>query len=277
MRLNRYLAACGLGSRRGCETLVLDGRVSINGSLCQDLTRQIREGDQVKVDGRAFKPAPPQTIALFKPRGFVTTRKDELSRSTVYKILPEHFIDLHHVGRLDLDSEGLLILTRDGALAQQLTRPSAGIEKEYLITLDRSFDHQQHGSQLTEGIVLEEGRATAVSYLHLSPRRLQVVLKQGMKRQLRRMFAEMGYRIKKLVRVRIGCLPIGDLKPGRWRTLGDDEIQLLLRNLNRPAPTEKKKENPTVSRKRREKRTKISKDNHWRKAMPRKRVGGRKK
>ena len=229
MRLNRYLASCGLGSRRGCEQLVIEGRISINGSPCTDLSRRVGEDDRVQLDGRAVKPAPPQTVAFFKPRGLVTSHDDELGRNTIYNSLPEHLADLRHAGRLDLDSEGLLILTRDGALAQRLTRPSAGVEKEYLVTLDQAFDIR-HGERLTEGITLEEGLASAVSYMHLSPRRLQVVLTQGMKRQLRRMFDELGYRVRKLVRVRIGSLTIGDLKPGKWRSLDSREVDLLLRN-----------------------------------------------
>lgn len=232
MRLNRYLAACGLGSRRGCEKLILDGRITINDSLSTDLARRVEEDDHVKVDGRAVKPAPPQTIALFKPKGLVTTRNDEHGRNTIYETLPDHLSDLHHAGRLDLDSEGLLILTRDGELAQKLTRPSSGIEKEYLVTLDQAFDIR-HADKLTGGIHLEEGVATASSYIHLSPRRLQIVLTQGMKRQLRRMFGELGYQVKKLVRVRIGSLTIGKLNSGRWRPLESREIELLLRNPDR--------------------------------------------
>lgn len=251
MRLNRYLATCGLGSRRGCERLILDGRVTINGNPCTDLTSRVGEGDQVKVDGRAARPAPPQTVMLFKPRGLVTSRDDELGRNTVYDTLPDHLADLHHAGRLDLDSEGLLILTRDGALAQKLTRPSGGVEKEYLVTLDKAFDIR-HGSSLVEGIALDEGMASAVSFMHLSPRRLQVVLTQGMKRQLRRMFSELGYEVKKLVRVRIGGLTIGKLEPGRWRALEGREIELLLRNPTRRSEQRgaRNRRRPTSARRR---------------------------
>jgi 23S rRNA pseudouridine2605 synthase len=245
MRLNRFLASCGLGSRRGCEQLIRDGRVRINGDPCTELSRRVSADDLVTVDSRAVHPAPAQTVALFKTRGLVTSREDEHGRSTIYESLPAHLADLHHAGRLDRDSEGLLILTRDGSLSQRLTRPSAGIEKEYLVTLNHAFD-TQHGERLLEGIALEEGTASAASFIHLSPRRLQVVLTQGMKRQLRRMFEELGYQVKKLVRVRIGSMVIGTLKPGRWRALEDSEITLLQRNpVRRPTADGKRGQRPS--------------------------------
>jgi len=239
VRLNRFLASCGLGSRRGCEAIIKAARVSIDGEICTSLGARVNEGQMVKLDGRIVRPSPPQTIAFHKPKGLLCTHSDELGRDTIYAALPESFSDLRHVGRLDQESEGLLILTRDGDLANRLTHPSSKLEKEYLVTLDQPFEAQHHGDRLRHGIELEdEGKARAKSFLVLSPRRLQVVLTQGKKRQIRRMFEAIGYRVRKLVRVRIGSVEIGEkLQAGKWRALGSEELRALETNPDPLDPT----------------------------------------
>src|SRR6266404_2647269 len=140
MRLNRFLAAAGVGSRRHCDQLTAAGRVTINGKVCTDFSRQPAARDHVKVDGRLLHLDPPLTILLHKPAGFVSTRKDAHARDTIFDLLPQKFSKLFNVGRLDTQTEGLLFLTNDGGFAHQLTHPRYKIDKEYEVTLDRQWD-----------------------------------------------------------------------------------------------------------------------------------------
>ena len=158
MRLNRFLAAAGLGSRRSCDALIASGAVVINGHKIDQLATQVEDGDDVRVKGRPVRAALPVHILLNKPKGFVVTRSDERGRRTVYDLLPPEFSTLCHVGRLDKESEGLLLLTNDGALAQKLTHPSHEIEKEYEVTLDKPFE-AKHAEKLLRGFHIEGGRA----------------------------------------------------------------------------------------------------------------------
>src|SRR5258707_718649 len=209
MRLNRFLAAAGIGSRRHCDELIAAGRVTINGKACTDFSAQPGERDHVKVNGKLVPVAPPLTIMLHKPAGFVSTRKDPHGRDTVFDLLPAKFSRLFNVGRLDAQTEGLLLLTSDGDLAQTLTHPRYKIEKEYEVTLDRPWDPEL-ASKLLRGIFLDGERARIARLRAVSPVRLRVVLRQGINRQIRRMFEAVGYRVKDLIRVRIANLRLGD-------------------------------------------------------------------
>jgi 23S rRNA pseudouridine2605 synthase len=226
-RLNQYLAACGLGSRRKCEELITSGRVEVNGSPCLVLSTRVMPQDHVRVDGKRMVPKESITVIFHKPRGLVCSRNDELGRETIYSLLPEALQSLHHVGRLDLDSEGLLILTNDGELSQELMHPSKSVEKEYLVTANQSFENA-HLDQFLEGVYTAEGKLRAKSLERLSPRRLKVVLDHGAKRQIRLMLEALGYEVTKLMRVRIGNLWLGDLAPGDWALLNSKEIAMLL-------------------------------------------------
>ena len=144
MRLNRFLAAAGLGSRRHCDELIAAGRVTVNGKVCTNFSAQPRERDHVKVDHRLVHAAPALTIMLHKPAGFVSTRKDLRARDTVFDLIPDKFSNLFTIGRLDAQSQGLLLLTNDGELAQSLTHPRFKVEKEYEITLDRAVAAVTH-------------------------------------------------------------------------------------------------------------------------------------
>lgn len=236
MRLNRYLAACGLGSRRSCEQLVAEGRVFINGQEVSELATQVGEEDDVVVDGRKVKAHVETTLILNKPPGFLCTRHDELEdprreagiRETVYALLPAHFQALHYVGRLDKDSEGLLILTNSGALTEKLTHPRFGVEKEYLVAVDRVFRGEADREQLLKGLMIEGGFAKAVAVEKVEPRVVALTLTQGIKRQIRLMFEALGYRVQRLQRVRIGAFTAPDLKSGRWRILSAGETKQLL-------------------------------------------------
>ena len=140
MRLNRYLAAAGLGSRRACETIIIAGRVSINGRPCRELATTVSPGDSVKVDGRSVSVQENYYLLINKPVGYVSSASDELGRQTVFDLLPPGLPRLFHVGRLDRDSEGLLLLTNDGALAQKLTHPRHEVEKDYEVALNKEFN-----------------------------------------------------------------------------------------------------------------------------------------
>src|SRR6266704_4232418 len=218
MRLNRFLAAAGIGSRRHCDELIAAGRVTINGKTCTDFSAQPSGRDHVKVNGKLVHVAPPLTIMLHKPAGFVSTRRDPHVRDTIFDLLPAKFSRLFNIGRLDAQTEGLLLLTNDGDLAQSLTHPRYKIEKEYDVTLDRPWDPAL-ASKLLRGIFLDGQRAKIEKIHSVSPTRLRVVLRQGINRQIHRMFEVVGYRVKHLLRLRIGNLRLADLPHGHWRVL----------------------------------------------------------
>ena len=224
MRLNRFLAAAGVGSRRYCDELIAAGRVRINGRPCTDFSAQPSTRDHVKVDGKLVHASQPLHIVMNKPAGFVSTRSDPHARDTIFDLLPSKFRRLFNIGRLDAQSQGLLILTNDGELAQRLMHPRYKIEKEYELTLERPWDTTL-APKLLRGVFLESHRAKIVRLHSVTPTRLRVVLRQGMNRQIRRMFHEIGYEVKRLVRVRVGSLRLGDLPAGHWRLLTKREIE----------------------------------------------------
>ena len=228
MRLNRFLAAAGVGSRRKCDELIAAGRVRINGRVCTDFSAQPDERDHVKVDGKLVHLERATTIALHKPPGFVSTRGDPHARDTIFDLLPPKFPRLFNIGRLDAQSEGLLLLTNDGDLAQLLTHPRFKIEKEYEVTLDRKWDGA-HAEKLLRGIFLDGKRAQVARLHSVGPTRLRVVLRQGINQQIRRMFYALGYEVKRLVRVRIGNLRLDNLPRGQWRALSKSEFEDLKR------------------------------------------------
>ena len=229
MRLNRFLAAAGIGSRRKCDELIAAGRVTINGRVCANFSAQPTERDHVKVDGKLVHLERPMTIALHKPAGFVSTRSDPHARDTIFALLPPKFPRLFNIGRLDTKSEGLLLLTNDGDLAQQLTHPRFKIEKEYEVTLDRPWESAL-ARKLLRGIFLDGQRAQIARLHPIGPTKVRVVLRQGINRQIRRMFDAVGYKVKQLTRTRIGNLRLGDLPRGHWRALTKTELA----NLKRP-------------------------------------------
>src|SRR5437667_1587823 len=229
MRLNRLLADAGVGSRRHCDELIAAGRVTMNGKVCINFSAQPGPDDHVKVDGKLVRVAPAFTIMLHKPAGFVSTRKDPHARDTVFDLLPQKFSRLFNIGRLDAQTGGLLLLTNDGELAQRLTHPRYKIEKEYEVTLDRSWDPAL-APRLLRGIFLDGQRAQMTQLRPVTRTKLRVVLRQGINRQVRRMFEGVGYRIKHLVRVRIGHLRLGDLPRGHWRALTKRELDSLRPN-----------------------------------------------
>ena len=224
MRLNRFLAAAGVGSRRHCDELIAAGRVTINGRVCRNFSAQPTETDHVKVGGKLVRSQRKVYIMLNKPAGFVSTRADPNARDTIFDLLPPKLPRLFNIGRLDAQSEGLLILTNDGDLAQRLTHPRSKIEKEYDVTINHPWDPSL-GPKLLAGMTLDGQRARMEKVTAIRATRVRVILRQGINRQIRRMFYELGYEVEKLVRVRVGHLRLGDLPRGHWRALTKSELK----------------------------------------------------
>jgi len=252
-RLNKFLASCGVGSRRACDALVQEGHVEINGKPCLNPAQRVEPGDFVRVDGKRVQEKETNTVMFYKPRGYVCSREDELGRETIYTILPPILQHLHHVGRLDRDSEGLLILTNDGDLSQALMHPSKLVEKEYIVTANQPVLNE-HLDLFLSGVYVEKVRMKAKEVQRLSSRRYRIVLETGLKRQIRMMFQTLGYQVQKLVRIRIGTLELEDFPVGAWRPLEAKEISRLQVNpkpkaTRRPAKKTAKKAAKKAGRK----------------------------
>jgi 23S rRNA pseudouridine2605 synthase len=226
MRLNRFLAAAGLGSRRSCEELIRKGSVSVNGTYVRDLSTRVSETDDVRVHGRTVHAIAARTILLNKPAGYTTTRGDRHAERTIFDLLPSDCGHLFHVGRLDRESEGLLLLTNDGPMAQELMHPSKGIEKEYEVVVDKPFTSKD-AAALLRGTWIEGAVARVQSVRTLGPTKIAVILHQGLKRQIRVMLGQLGFRVQRLVRVRLGPLTLRGVKPGSYRELRPEDLEAL--------------------------------------------------
>jgi 23S rRNA pseudouridine2605 synthase len=228
--LIKALVAAGLGSRRAMAQAIKDGRVTLNGSAAESFSQVIDTAtDRLTFDGKPVLPGKPEYVYLLlnKPVGVVTTTRDERGRPTVIDLLPpeSRLAGLHPVGRLDQDSRGLILLTNDGDLTYRLTHPSFEKEKEYFVRLDKPLTgeaklHFEQGIELTDGMTsplkLHDERTQPAAY--------RVILHEGRKRQLRRMFQNLGYEVRDLARIRLGSLRLGDLEEGKSRPLTDSEI-----------------------------------------------------
>ena len=224
MRLNRYLSQCGVASRRGAEQIILEGRVSINGHVITNLATQVSSEDKVVVDGKPVQAEMPVVIAVNKPRCYICSHGDTHERMTIYDLLPLKFQNLHHVGRLDKESEGLILMTNRGDLSHRLMHPSMGAEKEYEVVVDQPM-HPDVLSKLIKGMMTEEGHARAERAWLVKPNKAHVVLKQGLKRQIRLMFYHLGYEVERLTRIRIGWLQLRGLQLGGWKELKPTEVE----------------------------------------------------
>ncbi len=214
----------GFGSRRACEELIREGAVTINGHRLRELATRVDAADNVLVHGKPVKLPLPIVAILHKPPGFLCTSPESTEERTIYDLLPSGWPRVVYVGRLDKDSEGLLVVTNDGNLAQRLTHPSTKMPKTYIVTLDKEFDFGL-AAKLKKGVMIEEGFARMDEIFRVGPRGVKVVLTQGLKRQIREMFYKFGYEVKRLVRVQIGGLQIGDLAPGQHRVLTQDDVK----------------------------------------------------
>lgn len=224
-RLQRTLARAGVASRRKAEELIVAGRVTVDGVVAV-LGQKVTAGQDVRVDGVPVAArATHRTFVLHKPAGAVSTAADERGRRTVLDLLPP-VPGLHPVGRLDRDSEGLLLLTTDGALTDRLTHPRYGQAKTYRVWCEGGALARDVCRRLEAGVALDDGPARALR-ARPAPGGAVVVLGDGRKRQLRRMLEAVGQPVTRLLRTHVGALALGDLAPGAWRELGSDDLQRL--------------------------------------------------
>jgi 23S rRNA pseudouridine2605 synthase len=231
-RLQKFLAEAGVASRRAGEQIILAGRVAINGRTVKELGVKVDPlHDRVTVDDRPLRARRKVYLALNKPRGLVCSRKDELGRPTIFDLLPLEWGHLHSVGRLDFNSEGLLFLTNDGEFSLHLTHPRYGVRKKYLATIDGPVEPEML-RRFTQGISYEGERFQAEQARLVSSSKSQSVveltLAEGKYREVRRLFESQGRSVKRLQRTQVGKIKLGELRPGKWRTLTAPEIKSLL-------------------------------------------------
>lgn len=235
-RLQKILAAAGVASRRAAEDLIRAGRVTVNGAVATIGESADADRDAIALDGKPIQREPLEYWIVNKPRGVLTTVSDPQGRSTVVDLVRESTVRLFPVGRLDLLSEGLVLLTNDGPLAHTLLHPSFGEEREYRVTVRGSFDRSTQ-RRISEGVELEDGLTAParVGAVRFDPKtrttRFALTLVEGRKRQIRRMMAELGRPVIRLVRVRLGPLELGQLESGKARPLRARERRVLRRAL----------------------------------------------
>ncbi|MBR0031156.1 MAG: rRNA pseudouridine synthase [Treponema sp.] len=229
VRLQAFLAHCGVASRRASEKIIADGRVQVNGKVVTELGTKVSENDIVLVDGKQiFVEETKRYVLLNKPVGYVCTQSDEKGRETAVELLKDAYSErLYNVGRLDMFSCGIIIFTNDGDFARRLSHPSAEVEKEYIVTSAMPFPRDL-AENFKKGLRVEGVFYKAKNAEEITSRKMRVVLVEGKNREIRRVFADAGVQIKMLKRVRIGNVQIGNLKPGEYRDLNSDELKELL-------------------------------------------------
>ena len=235
MRLQKYMAMCGVAARRKCEEIIGAGRVSVNGQVITEMGTQVEENDEGRVDGVLIRPEEEKRYVLYhKPAGEVTTVSDEKGRETVMDRFRDFPVRLYPVGRLDYDSEGLLLLTNDGELAQRLTHPSCEVDKVYLARVTGNPSNEAI-DRLRRGVYMEgDQRKTYPAEVRVVRDEslfsdIVVTIHEGRNRQVRRMFDAVGHKVLLLRRIRFGCVELGDLRRGQWRELTQEEIDALHR------------------------------------------------
>lgn len=229
MRLQQFLARSGITSRRKAEDLIRAGRVAVNGHTAE-IGTVVQESDSVTLDGERVRlPHKTVVILLHKPKGYTTTHEDEHAEKLVYELVPEH-PGLHSVGRLDKDTEGLLLLTNDGNLTQMLTHPRNEVPKLYRAWSKRGKLSEEDCRKLVEGVMLGDGLARA---LEARPAKdgVKLVLAEGRKREVRRMLGKIKHPVERLVRLAVGPVELGELEAGDWRYLSAEEIEFLRNSL----------------------------------------------
>ncbi len=232
IRLNKYIANAGICSRREADNYITDGRIKVNGKIVKELGFKINKTDLVTVDNKKTELRRKFVyILLNKPRGYITTTKDPQDRKTVMELISTATMHrVYPIGRLDRNSSGLLILTNDGDLANDLMHPSKNIKKLYAVTLDKALTKDDFVKIVTEGVNLEDGLATVDELAYTDPKDLKKVgvnIHSGKNRIIRRMFEAMGYTVEKLDRVMFGILTKKDIPSGKWRYLTDKEVRIL--------------------------------------------------
>ena len=225
MRLAKYLAHAGVASRRSAEELIAAGRVRVRGEVVTDPAMDVDESSEVAVDGKPISPEPREVWAVNKPKGVVSTAREPGRRRAVTELVdsPRR---LYPVGRLDADSTGLILLTNDGELANRLTHPRYAVPKTYLLELARP-PSEPDLDRLRQGVQLEDGPAAPAEVERLGERQIEITIREGRKRQVRRMAEAIGNEAEGLTRIRIGSLDLGDLRRGEARRLDRREIAAL--------------------------------------------------
>jgi len=230
-RLQKLIAAAGLASRREAERLIEQGRVTLNGHVARLGDRADLSRDRVEVNGKPLRAAgKPVYVMLHKPTGYVTTARDPQGRPTVFDLLKGVSVRVFPVGRLDINSEGLLLLTNDGDLAQRLMHPSHQVEKSYLVRV-RGHLRPEDQVRLEEGVRLDDGMTAPARIANVRETRghtwFEITLREGRNRIVRRMCEVLGYQVARLIRVRIDFLQLGDLRTGHFRVLSEAEARRL--------------------------------------------------
>ena len=225
MRLAKYLAHAGVASRRAAEGLIAAGKVRVGGEVVTDPARDVGEGSSVEVNGRAVESEPREVWAVNKPAGVVSTAREPGKRRAITELVdsPRR---LYPVGRLDADSTGLILLTNDGELANRLTHPRYGVPKTYRVRLSRPPSDSDL-ERLRSGVRLEDGATAPAEVERRGEREIEVTIREGRKRQVRRMAEAVGNEVESLTRIRIGSLELGELRRGEARPLEDGEVAAL--------------------------------------------------
>ncbi len=229
-RLNKFIASSGICSRRKADELIESGVVFVNGKKVTELGFLVQDKDKVVVNQKLIKPVKHEYYRFYKPAGYITTADDEKGRKTIYDILPENLNHLKPVGRLDKDSTGLLILTNDGDLINQLTHPSVKVPKVYLVSVE-AVVHPHELEQMATGIEIEPGKKAYADITVLEADKkhtyMQITLYQGMNRQIRKMFEYFGHEVKTLKRIQHGVITLDGLKRGEVKAIKPKQIKEL--------------------------------------------------
>ena len=237
-RLNKYIASSGLCSRRKADELIESGVVNVNGKIVKELGFIVQEKDKVFVNQKLVRPSRHEYYRFYKPAGYITTSDDEKGRKTIYDLLPDNMLSLKPVGRLDKDSTGLLILTNDGDLINELTHPSVKVPKIYLVTVDARF-HPHQLQEMASGIEIEKGKIAYADVMVLEADNkhtmMQITLYQGLNRQIRKMFEHFGYEVKSLKRIQHANITLDGLRRGEFKPIKPQQIRELRNFLNRIA------------------------------------------
>ena len=229
IRLQVFLSHCGVASRRASEQIILDSRVSVNGKIITSLGTKVSYDDEVLVDGkRIFPEEKKRYILMYKPKGYVCSSKDERGRLCALDLLSEKYSErLYNVGRLDMFSQGLLIFTNDGDFTSKLSHPSSELEKEYIVDSSQALPDDL-AEKFEKGIRVEGVFYKCKQAQKIKPRRMRVILIEGKNREIRKVLSSENVHIRRLVRIRIGNISAGNMKPGDFRELTDSEVSSLL-------------------------------------------------
>lgn len=228
IRLQKYLADCGIASRRRAEVFIIQGKVKVNGEVIKELGTKVKPDDTIEFAGKVVKPKQEKIyIMLNKPIGYLSTVKKGKEKGKTVLDLVKAKERIFPVGRLDKNSSGLLILTNDGDLALKLTHPRYEKEKEYLVEVNKEIS-KDFIDKMEKGVKIEQGKTLPVKVKQLGVRKFEIILKEGKKRQIRRMCERLGNQVKSLHRSRVNKLELGDLKSGKFRYLCDEDIKSLM-------------------------------------------------